>query len=70
VDSPLPDIVAKVLAAHKQPDYVTNVVSSALSLPNAHFGDMFTLLYIQLGSLLEQELTIALKEALGIEFLL
>jgi hypothetical protein len=69
VDSPLPAVVADVLASHKQPDYVGNVVSSTLSLPHARFRDMYTLLRIKSGSPLEQDLTEALKRALGIDFL-
>jgi hypothetical protein len=69
VDRPLPAIVANVLASYNQPEYVANVVSSTLSLPHTRFRDMYTLLRIQSGSPLEQDLTEVLKQALGIDFL-
>jgi hypothetical protein len=69
VDSPLPPIIAQVLDEHTQPDYVAAVISSTLSLPRARFRDMYDLLRIEAGSPLEQDLTEAIKKALGIDFL-
>jgi predicted nucleic acid-binding Zn-ribbon protein len=69
VESPLPALVAEVLAAHKQPDFVAAVINSTLSLPHASYKDMYTLLRIETGSCLERDLTVALKQVLGIDFL-